>query len=228
MTLNKIDADQEAARLSRPFEVAQLAYVGDFAVSVFLCQGGIGWHRHIDEDELFLVRNGSITLETEWGNARLGAHEMAVVPKGVLHRSSSFLRSVVLLFRPQVMSQRKNGDRRIDGAAEKSALHQVSVLQAARGSQEVDQPIEMARLDGFVLRLIAPRQGWSRQGSSEHDELVLVIEGGLVLGAENVDLALSAGDMVVIPRRYRCHLAAMEGTVALLFSQRINSRIERY
>ena len=78
----------------------------------YVCQGAVQWHKHIDHDELFLVRQGWMVLESEWGNMTLKPDEMAIVPKGVGHRSSSQLRAVVLFLQP-ADADRKNGHRRI-------------------------------------------------------------------------------------------------------------------
>ncbi|MDS0299518.1 cupin domain-containing protein [Halogeometricum sp. S1BR25-6] len=59
------------------------------------------WHSHPDADELFLVVDGSVTLELrEQANVTLGAGELAVVPRGVEHRPVSEAGANVLLFEP--------------------------------------------------------------------------------------------------------------------------------
>ena len=88
-----------------------LVQVDDLALSIYLCQGTMPLHRHLDQDELFLVHSGTISLESEWGTAILRPGELAVAPKGVGHRSSSLLRSLVLLLQPRLMVNRRNGDR---------------------------------------------------------------------------------------------------------------------
>ncbi len=88
MPLKMVNVAEEAARLTEPFSLIELAYVDYFEVYVFICYGVVVWHRHIDQDELFLVQSGIISLETEWGNLKLGPGELAVVPKGVGHRSN--------------------------------------------------------------------------------------------------------------------------------------------
>ncbi len=53
--------------------------------------------RHTDQDELFLVYSGTISLESDWGTVILRPGELAVIPKGLGHRSSALMRSHVLL-----------------------------------------------------------------------------------------------------------------------------------
>ncbi|HEX6435177.1 MAG TPA: cupin domain-containing protein, partial [Gemmatimonadales bacterium] len=49
-------------------------------------QGEFVWHSHADEDELFLVIQGELTIELRDGQVTLGPGELVVIPKGVEHR----------------------------------------------------------------------------------------------------------------------------------------------
>ena len=56
------------------------------------------WHAHENEDELFLVIEGSMTIELRDGEVTLGPGELLVVPKGVEHwpRASEECRFVLV------------------------------------------------------------------------------------------------------------------------------------
>ena len=47
--------------------------------------GELVWHKHDNEDELFIVFKGKLTLQLRDGNVELEAGEMYVVEKGVEH-----------------------------------------------------------------------------------------------------------------------------------------------
>lgn len=47
--------------------------------------GELVWHQHENEDELFIVFKGKLTLQLRTGDIELNAGEMYVVPKGVEH-----------------------------------------------------------------------------------------------------------------------------------------------
>ena len=47
--------------------------------------GELVWHKHDQEDELFIVFKGQLTLQLRSGDIVLNAGEMYVVPKGVEH-----------------------------------------------------------------------------------------------------------------------------------------------
>ena len=94
-TLKTFNVKQLASQLSQPFEMLNVAFVDDLIVSLYLCQGSLDWHRHPDNDELFWVHEGSIWLESEWGDLRLAAGEVALVPKGFGHRSRAVKKAIV-------------------------------------------------------------------------------------------------------------------------------------
>src|SRR3989304_1647001 len=109
MPLNVVNISAVANRIGRPFAMISVTAVGDLALSVYICQGLIDWHKHLDEDELFLVHEGVITLETERGSLTLHSEELAVIPKGVGHRSGSALRPAVVRLRPAALPDPQNG-----------------------------------------------------------------------------------------------------------------------
>ncbi len=49
-------------------------------------EGDFIWHSHADQDEMFLVIEGTLHLEFRDKQVTLNAGEMLVVPKGVEHR----------------------------------------------------------------------------------------------------------------------------------------------
>ena len=49
-------------------------------------KGEFVWHHHENEDELFLVTKGSLTIQLRDGEVVLGEGEFVVVPAGVDHR----------------------------------------------------------------------------------------------------------------------------------------------
>lgn len=69
-------------------------------VKVVKLEGEFVWHHHEDEDELFLVVEGSLSIEFRDGEVALEAGEMLVVPRGVEHRPVAREEVHVLLFEP--------------------------------------------------------------------------------------------------------------------------------
>lgn len=70
-------------------------------VMVVKVEGPFVWHDHPDTDDLFLVLDGRVTIETEEGDVNLGAGELYVVPRGVKHRPVAHGEAHLLLIEPQ-------------------------------------------------------------------------------------------------------------------------------
>ena len=219
MPLRVVNVAEEAARLTEPFSLIELAYVDYFVVDVFICYGAVVWHKHIDQDELFLVQSGAISLETAWGNLELGPSELAVVPKGVGHRSSSSLWSVVLLFQPQALADRRNGDRRIFVLEGQRRIEKVSVSAEAARLLDHSEPRDLICLDDFVVRLslCLGESHWHQHEG--RDEFLFVQEGVVELGTEGETVSVRAGEMTVVPKGMVHRLTPDDRAVVMLLER---------
>ncbi|MCJ7627459.1 MAG: cupin domain-containing protein [Longimicrobiales bacterium] len=63
-------------------------------------KGEFVWHRHQNEDELFLVLKGVLSLELRDGNVTLRPGEFFIVPQGVEHRPVAEEEVHLLMFEP--------------------------------------------------------------------------------------------------------------------------------
>jgi len=63
-------------------------------------KGEFVWHFHQNEDELFLVLDGTLRLEFRDGELTLGPGEMYIVPRGVEHRPVAEEEVHLLMFEP--------------------------------------------------------------------------------------------------------------------------------
>ena len=86
----------------RPYHPIDLARVNDQVVRMALLKGEYHWHNHENEDELFYVIRGRITIQMgpPYSDIALSEGEMAVVPRGVEHCPVSDEDSYVLMFEP--------------------------------------------------------------------------------------------------------------------------------
>ena len=62
--------------------------------------GEFVWHKHDDEDEMFLVLQGRLTLEFRDKKVELNKNDFIIVPRGVEHRPVAAEEVSVLLFEP--------------------------------------------------------------------------------------------------------------------------------
>jgi mannose-6-phosphate isomerase-like protein (cupin superfamily) len=197
--LQKRSIPEIAAQLERPFSMADVALVGDILASVYICQGMIEWHRHLDIDELFWVCEGAILLESEWGEVRLQAGELAVVPKGVGHRSGSEQRASVLILRCGVIPERKNGRRRLYAIAGEARLKRIRLRDAARSVALPFRFQAVARVEDSVLQVAWGEGTWSVEVPSPDNLFLFVLNGTATVRTTESMLHLHPGDFTIVP-----------------------------
>lgn len=64
-------------------------------------KGDFIWHKHENEDELFLVVDGLLTIEFRDKIVELKENEFIIVPRGVEHRPKAEKEVSVLFFEPK-------------------------------------------------------------------------------------------------------------------------------
>ena len=79
-------------------------------------KGEFDWHRHADEDELFLVVSGSLSIKLRDRDVPLEEGEFLIVPRGVEHKPVAETEAHVLLFEPK--STLNTGDEHTERTVE--------------------------------------------------------------------------------------------------------------
>ncbi len=77
--------------------------VNDSYVKLVKFQGDFVWHKHDEEDEMFLVVKGAINIRLRDGDVRLGEGEFVIIPRGVEHMPVAEEEAHVLLFEPKTV-----------------------------------------------------------------------------------------------------------------------------
>jgi mannose-6-phosphate isomerase-like protein (cupin superfamily) len=62
-----------------------VAQLDDIYVKVVKVEGEFVWHTHKEQDEMFFVLEGELTIRLRAGDVRLSPGDLFVVPKGVEH-----------------------------------------------------------------------------------------------------------------------------------------------
>ncbi len=81
-----INLADKFAKFSDQWSPKIIAQVNDFDIRAAKLEGDFVWHKHDETDELFLVVDGTLTIEFRDGSVTLNAGELYVVPKGVEHK----------------------------------------------------------------------------------------------------------------------------------------------
>lgn len=86
MPIEKINLKQKFALFSEHWNPRIAGEVNDFAVKLAKLKGEFVWHHHDEEDELFLVVQGRLTIRLrDQDDVMLDAGEFVIIPHGVEH-----------------------------------------------------------------------------------------------------------------------------------------------
>ncbi len=216
MPIAKINLFEEAKNIIQPFLVVDLADVDDFVARLFISQGMVAWHKHIDQEQLFLVLDGELTLESEWGNNTLRTGELAVMPKAVTHRCGSVPRTLALVFERKFFANRQNGQRRLFALRGAGTIAPVNIgaeiVQLTHGSAAR----HLVTVDDFALSLVEYSSEPKEYRTTAASELLIVQEGSLVLETELGTATLDRAEMTVVPKGIRYRGVAPERAVLLV------------
>jgi quercetin dioxygenase-like cupin family protein len=218
--VRKISPELAAQRLTKPFMMASLVMVDNYLVSIYSCHGALTWHRHLDEDELFIGYAGTAIVETEWGNAQLGFSDIVRVPKGLPHRSVAPMPAMALLVQTKGLPERRNGHQSIflTGGGK---IAKVSVAHETAQLTDVYQPRRLTMCDslGVSVQICLGAQQWHRHGG---DQLVFCQYGRLTVEGEGRSHEAERGELVFIGRGEQHRVVAVEPATAVVMA-----RVER-
>ena len=97
--LTLIDVAAEAAA-HEPWFNQTLTSVNDAVVRLGVIEGEFHWHKHDDQDEFFLVLEGTLHIDIEGegeGTVTLAPQQGYTVPRTVVHRTRAPERTVILM-----------------------------------------------------------------------------------------------------------------------------------
>ena len=83
--MSKINIDEKFKLFTEQWTPKVIAESNGQLVKIAKGEGELVWHSHENEDELFIVVKGKLTLQLRDENIELLPGEMYVVPKGVEH-----------------------------------------------------------------------------------------------------------------------------------------------
>lgn len=98
--MNKINIEEKLASIHEHWRPKVVGELNGQEVKLAKFKGEFVWHRHEQEDELFLVIRGRMRLDFRDRVVELGPGEFVIVPHGVEHRTAAQEEVEVLLFEP--------------------------------------------------------------------------------------------------------------------------------
>ena len=98
--MNVVNLKERLSRFSTYWDPKIVGELNGQHVKLAKLKGPFVWHSHEAEDELFLVLDGSLTMEFRDRTVPLRKGELLIVPRGVEHRPVAEEEVHVLLFEP--------------------------------------------------------------------------------------------------------------------------------
>jgi len=83
--IRKINLEEAFGRIPEPWQPHLAGRVNDVHIKLAKLHGEFIWHRHEEEDELFLVVKGRLRMRFRDRDVVLEPGELLVVPRGVEH-----------------------------------------------------------------------------------------------------------------------------------------------
>ena len=97
---DKVNLDATFARFADYWSPKIVAELNGQQVKLVRFQGAFVWHKHDNEDEMFLVHRGRFRMELRDRDVDLEAGDFIVIPRGVEHRPVADEEVEVVLFEP--------------------------------------------------------------------------------------------------------------------------------
>lgn len=96
----KVNLADKFSRFHAPYDPRIVGELNGQMVKLVKFQGPFVWHSHEVEDEMFLVVNGSFTMQFRGRDVEIREGEFIIVPRGVEHRPVAEKEVFVMLFEP--------------------------------------------------------------------------------------------------------------------------------
>jgi mannose-6-phosphate isomerase-like protein (cupin superfamily) len=98
--IEKVNLQQKLSLFGEQWSPKIVGELNGQYVKLVKAQGEFAWHHHDDEDELFLVLKGSLTIKLPDRDILLNEGEFVIVPKGVEHKPVAEQEAHILLLEP--------------------------------------------------------------------------------------------------------------------------------
>ena len=100
MEIQKINIKEKLGLFSDHWNPRIVGELNGQQVRLAKFQGEFVWHKHDNEDELFLVLEGSFKMELRDKTIEINKGDFIIIPKGVEHKPSAEKEVQIMLFEP--------------------------------------------------------------------------------------------------------------------------------
>lgn len=99
--MEKVNLEQKFGSFYEYWSPKIVGEVNDAYIKLVKLRGEFVWHRHDEEDEMFLVVKGNLNIGLRDGEVKLREGEMVIVPRGVEHLPVAEGEAHVMLLEPK-------------------------------------------------------------------------------------------------------------------------------
>jgi mannose-6-phosphate isomerase-like protein (cupin superfamily) len=98
--MKKINISQKLAQFNDHWNPRIIGELNKQHVKLAKIKGEFIWHKHEDEDEMFLVLKGTLKIEFRDRTETIQENEIIIIPKGVEHKPIAEEEVSIMLFEP--------------------------------------------------------------------------------------------------------------------------------
>lgn len=99
--MDKVDLKEKFSLFDECWQPKIVGELNGQYVKLARLKGEFVWHRHDNEDELFMVIEGSLTIKLRERDVELHAGQFYIIPRGVEHLPVADEECQVMMFEPQ-------------------------------------------------------------------------------------------------------------------------------
>jgi mannose-6-phosphate isomerase-like protein (cupin superfamily) len=100
MNIEKVNISEKLGQFSDHWSPKIVGELNGQHVKLVKFQGEFVWHKHDNEDEMFLVMNGVFEMHLRDKVIELGQGDFIIIPKGTEHKPLAAKEVEVMLFEP--------------------------------------------------------------------------------------------------------------------------------
>ena len=98
--INVVNLADKFSLITNQWDPKIIAQLNDYHFKIAKIQGEFTWHSHPETDEVFLVVEGSLTIQLRDGDLHLAPGELCVIPRGVEHKPAAEQECQILMVEP--------------------------------------------------------------------------------------------------------------------------------
>ena len=100
MNYQSINFSEKLNKFSDLWQPRVIAEMNDYQFKLVKIKGEFVWHEHDDTDEVFIVLEGTMSIEFEDRTVEVNEGEMIVVPKGIKHKPCAKEEAKIMIVEP--------------------------------------------------------------------------------------------------------------------------------